>query len=46
MSELNFELLQENIRRLLSENGLTQSALADIAGMTQSNVSKALNPSE
>lgn len=46
MSELNFELLQENIRGLLSENGLTQSALADIAGMTQSNVSKALNPKE
>lgn len=46
MSDLNFELLQENIRELLSKNGLTQSALADIAGMTQSNVSKALNPKE
>lgn len=46
MSEMNFELLQENIRGLLEKNGLTQNALADIAGMSQSNVSKALSPKE
>lgn len=46
MSEMNFELLQENIRGLLSKNGLTQNALAEIAGMSQSNVSKALSPKE
>lgn len=46
MSELNFELLQENIRALLKKHDLTQSALAEIAGMTQANVSKALNPNE
>ena len=46
MSELNFELLQKNIRELLEKHGLTQNALADIAGMAQSNVSKALNPKE
>jgi len=46
MSELNFELLQENIRALLKKNNLTQNALAEIAGMTQANVSKALNPNE
>lgn len=43
MSEMNFELLQENIRGLLEKNGLTQNALAEIAGMSQSNVSKALS---
>lgn len=46
MSELNFELLQENIRALLKKHDLTQNALAEIAGMTQANVSKALNPKE
>jgi len=46
MSEMNFELLQENIRGLLEKNGLTQNALAEIAGMSQSNVSKALSPKE
>ena len=46
MSELNFELLQENIRVLLKKHDLTQNALAEIAGMTQANVSKALNRNE
>lgn len=46
MSELNFELLQENIRALLKKHDLTQNALAEITGMTQANVSKALNRNE
>lgn len=46
MSELNFELLQQNIRELIKRNGITQQELANIAGMTQANVSKALNPGE
>lgn len=46
MSELNFELLRENIRILIKKNGITQNDLAEIAGMSQSNVSKALNPAE
>lgn len=43
MSELNFQLLEENIRMLLVKNNITQQKLAEIAGMTQANVSKALN---
>lgn len=46
MSELNFDLLQENIRELLKKHDLTQSELAEIAGMSQGNLSKALNPDE
>ena len=46
MSEMNFELLQKNIRSLLVKNSLTQNALAEIAGMSQPNLSKALNPNE
>ena len=46
MQELNFELLQENIRKIITKKSLTQSTLAEIAGMTQSNVSKALNAKE
>lgn len=46
MSELNFELLQENIRALLKKHDLTQSELAAIIGMSQGNFSKALNPEE
>ena len=44
MSELNFDLLQENIRLLMKNKGITQNELAEIAGMTQPNISKALNP--
>ena len=46
MSELNFELLQENIRALLKKHDLTQSELASVVGMSQGNLSKALNPDE
>ena len=46
MSELNFELLQQNIRELIKRNDITQQELANLAGMTQANVSKALNPCE
>ena len=46
MSELNFELLQENIRALLKKHDLTQSELAATIGMSQGNFSKALNPEE
>lgn len=46
MSELNFGLLQENIRALLKKHDLTQSELASIAQMSQGNLSKALNPDE
>ena len=42
MPEMNFELLQENIRILIKKNGITQNDLASIAGMTQANVSKRL----
>lgn len=43
MSELNFSILREHIRDLLKKNNLTQENLAEIAGMTQANVSKALS---
>lgn len=46
MSELNFDLLQENIRALLKKHDLTQNELATIVGMSQGNLSKALNPEE
>lgn len=46
MSELNFELLEKNIRLLLEKEQITQQQLAEIAGMTQANVSKSLNPNE
>lgn len=46
MSELNFDLLQDNIRALLKKHDLTQRELATVAGMSQGNFSKALNPAE
>lgn len=46
MSEMNKELLKANIRRLLEERGVTQAELAEITGMSQPNVSKALNPKD
>lgn len=39
MSELNFELLEKNIRLLLEKKRISQQQLAEIAGMTQANVS-------
>ncbi len=46
MPELNFELLEKNIRLLIEKEQITQQQLAEIAGMTQANVSKSLNPNE
>ena len=46
MSELNTAILIENIRSLKERDSLTQKQLADIAGMTQANISKALNPDD
>ena len=46
MSEMNKELLKANIRKLLEERGVTQAELAEITGMSQPNVSKALNPKD
>jgi len=43
MQEMNFEVLQENIRSLLEQHDMTQDDLAKEIGMSQSNVSKALN---
>lgn len=43
MAEMNFTLLRLNIRNLLKKHGITQAELATIAGMNQSNVSKALS---
>lgn len=46
MSEWNHDILVENIRSLLKRKGMTQQQLAEAAGMTQANVSKALNPND
>lgn len=46
MSELNFALLKENISNLMRKHNMTQAQLAEVAGMTQANVSKALNVNE
>ena len=43
MSELNFNLLKKNIKLLMDKHELTQSQFADIIGMTQPNLSKALS---
>lgn len=43
MANLYFPMLRWNIRNLLKKNGMTQADLATIAGMSQSNVSKALS---
>lgn len=44
MQNWNHDLLVENVRGLLKRHNMTQQKLAEIAGMTQANVSKALNP--
>lgn len=46
MSELNHDILVENIRALLRRDGMTQQKLAEVTGMTQANISKALNPND
>lgn len=46
MSEWNHDILVENIRKLLKHEGMTQQQLAEVAGMTQANVSKALNSND
>lgn len=43
MSELNYNILSENIKSVMKKNNVTQQQLADITGMSQANVSKALN---
>lgn len=44
MSNWNHDVLAQNIKQLKEKHGLSQQHLADIAGMTQPNLSKALNP--
>lgn len=46
MSEMNHDILAENVRMLMQRNNLTQQRLAEIAGMTQANISRALNPED
>lgn len=46
MSEWKHDMLVENIRALLKHHDMTQQQLAEIIGMTQANVSKALNPND
>lgn len=46
MPEMNHGILVENIRTLLKNKGMTQQQFADVVGMTQANVSKALNPND
>lgn len=43
MSNLNTDILIQNINRLMKENNITQEKLAEILGMSQPNVSKALS---
>ena len=44
MPQLNIFILKGNVRRLLELSSMTQQQFADIVGMSQGNVSKALNP--
>lgn len=46
MSDLDFDILEKNIRILMENHNITQQQLAKIADMTQANVSKALNSRE
>lgn len=43
MSKFNQDILKRNIKELLKNKGMTQQQLANTIGMSQSNVSKALN---
>lgn len=44
MANYDNDILIQNVRSLMENNGVTQQKLADILRMPQSNVSKALNP--
>lgn len=46
MSFYDNSILIQNIKKLMSDNGITQAKLADILGMSQSNVSKALSEND
>lgn len=46
MSFCNTDILISNINILMKNNDITQKQLADILGMSQPNVSKALNPKD
>lgn len=46
MTNFDLGMLKQNIKLLLRNNGMTQQQLAEVLGMSQSNVSKALNEDE
>ena len=46
MSNYDADILIENINRLLSDKGMTQAQLGEILGMSQPNISKALNKND
>lgn len=46
MSFCNTDVLIRNINTLMKNNGITQAKLAEILGMSQPNVSKALSPTD
>lgn len=46
MANYNTDILIQNIKSLMDDKDITQSKLADILGMSQSNVSKALSESD
>lgn len=46
MSNYDADILIQNIRSLMKDKNITQEKLADILGMSQSNVSKALSKSD
>lgn len=46
MSDWNHDVLAQNIKKLKEKYKLSQEQLAGIAGMTQPNLSKALNPDD
>lgn len=46
MLELNVDILKQNVGMLMKKNGFTQEQLAERIGMSQANLSKALNIKE
>lgn len=46
MQKFNVDILKQNISTLMKNEGVKQQELADIIGMSQSNISKALSLKE
>ena len=46
MSEFKYDILKQNVRALIKNNGMTQEQLGEILGMSQPNICKALSDND